>query len=242
MTGTIINITRFCTHDGPGIRTTVFLKGCPLRCIWCHNPESQNTKIERYTDGEEIGKIVCAEEVFDEIVRDKVFYETSHGGVTISGGEPMVQPDFVSEILRLCKQNAIHTAIETSGYGSMKALDKIIEHCDLVLFDVKETDEKKHQEFTGVELNIILENLKRINDSQTPFIIRLPIIPSLNDRTEHFRAVKELREKLPFCRGIEIMPYHKLGQYKYEKLGRKYLCDHIEEPTKEQKEAWKERL
>lgn len=242
MEGRIINITRFCTDDGPGIRTTVFLKGCPLRCIWCHNPESQNATMERYIDGERVGKIVTVEDVIHEVIQDKVFYETSGGGVTISGGEPLSQPDFTAEILRSCRQNSIHTAIETSGYASKKALDKVLQYCDLVLFDIKETDSKKHLKYTGVEMEPILENLNRINEAQIPFVIRMPIIPSLNDRAEHFAVGKELREKLRFCQGIDIMPYHKLGKYKYEKLGRNYLCSHIEEPTKLQIEEWKKLL
>ena len=242
MEGRIINITRFCTDDGPGIRTTVFLKGCPLRCIWCHNPESQNATMERYIDGERVGKIVTVEDVIHEVIQDKVFYETSGGGVTISGGEPLSQPDFTAEILRSCRQNSIHTAIETSGYASKKALDKVLQYCDLVLFDIKETDSKKHLKYTGVEMEPILENLNRINEAQIPFVIRMPIIPGLNDRAEHFAVGKELREKLRFCQGIDIMPYHKLGKYKYEKLGRNYLCSHIEEPTKLQIEEWKKLL
>jgi pyruvate formate lyase activating enzyme len=198
--------------------------------------------MERYIDGERVGKIVTVEDVIHEVIQDKVFYETSGGGVTISGGEPLSQPDFTAEILRSCRQNSIHTAIETSGYASKKALDKVLQYCDLVLFDIKETDSKKHLKYTGVEMEPILENLNRINEAQIPFVIRMPIIPSLNDRAEHFAVGKELREKLRFCQGIDIMPYHKLGKYKYEKLGRNYLCSHIEEPTKLQIEEWKKLL
>ena len=160
MQGRIINITRFCTDDGPGIRTTVFLKGCPLRCLWCHNPESQNAEEEYYINGEKIGRIISAQEVFDEIVRDKAFYKTSNGGVTLSGGEPLYQAEFSTEILRLCKENGIHTAIETSGFASPNALVSVLKHCDLVLFDIKETDEEKHLEYTGVPLKSILQKPK----------------------------------------------------------------------------------
>ena len=240
--GRIINITRFCTDDGPGIRTTVFLKGCPLRCIWCHNPESQNPNEEHYINGEKIGKTISAQEIFDEIVRDKVFYETSGGGLTISGGEPLYQPAFTTEILRLCKENEIHTAIETSGYASESAIRKVLKYCDFVLFDIKETDEEKHLEYTGASLGVILQNLKTVNDSKVPFVIRLPIIPGINDRDEHFLKVREIAGELAFCRGVEIMPYHKLGEYKYQQLGREYLCSNIAEPMKDEVEKWKRLL
>lgn len=238
MEGKIINITRFCTDDGPGIRTTVFLKGCPLKCIWCHNPESQNPKDEQYITGEKIGWSVTSQEVFDEIERDKVFYETSGGGVTVSGGEPLLQPQFTANILKLCKENGIHTAIETCGFAAKNTLDEVLKYCDLVLFDIKETNEENHFRFTGAPLAPIIENLARINEMQIPFVIRLPIIPGLNDTEEHFLKVKELVGKMKYCKSIEIMPYHKLGAYKYEQLGRKYLCADLEEPTKQQIEKW----
>ena len=242
MQGKIINITRFCTDDGPGIRTTVFLKGCPLRCIWCHNPESQKSDEEQYVNGEIVGKTISVQEILDEILKDKVFYETSGGGVTISGGEPLFQPEFTIRILKACKEQGIHTAIETSGFATKEIFSKVIEYCDLVLFDIKETDAKKLLEYTGATLNIVLQNLKIVNDMKIPFVIRLPIIPGINDRNEHFLKVKAIAEGLAFCRGIEIMPYHKLGEYKYQQLGKEYLCRNIVEPSKNDVEKWKSLL
>ena len=237
--GNIINITRFCTDDGPGIRTTVFLKGCPLRCAWCHNPESQNADVETYVNGETIGRTVTAEEVVREVLKDKAFYETSGCGVTISGGEPLFQPEFTAEVLRRCKEKGIHTAIETSGFAREDALNTVLRYCDLVLFDIKETDKARHIKFTGVPLDPIIKNLKQIDESKIPFMIRLPVSPGVNDREENFLEVKALLCDMRCCQAVEIMPYHKLGEYKYQQLGREYLCQHISEPTKEQVKNWK---
>ncbi len=240
--GKIFDIQHFSVGDGPGIRTTVFLKGCPLRCIWCHNPESQNTDEEYYINGEKIGQTITAEEVLQELLKDKVFYETSGGGVTISGGEPLFQLEFTTEILRLCKEKGIHTAIETGGFASPDHLCSVLKYCDLVLFDIKETNEEKHMEYIGAPLAVILQNLKIVNDTKVPFVIRLPIIPGINDREDHFLKVKDIAGELVFCRGIEILPYHKLGEYKYRQLGREYLCQNIIEPSKDDVEKWKSLL
>ena len=283
-TGRILNIQRFCTDDGPGIRTTVFLKGCPLRCIWCHNPESQETRSEllfdvqkcvtcgrcstvceqkchSFNNGHTIdrstcigcgacakecpssaielyGRTVTSDEAFSEILRDKIFYETSGGGVTISGGEPLMQPEFTCEMLKHCRENQIHTAIETSGFSCEEVLRSVLKYCDLVLFDIKESDETRHIQYTGVPLTPILKNLNFINKSKIPFIIRAPIIPTLNDREAHFKKLKDIRDSMELCQGIQIMPYHKIGSYKYNFLDRAYVCSNIGVPTKETIENW----
>ena len=176
------------------------------------------------------GRNVTAEEVLSEILRDKIFYETSEGGVTLSGGEPLFQPEFSAKILRMCKAHGIHTAIETCGFANESALRSVIKYCDLVLFDIKETDEELHLRYTAAPLKPVLRNLSIINEMQIPFIIRAPIIPSLNDRNSHFDALKEIADSMRFCQGIEIMPYHNVGAYKYALLGRNYRCTDIMPP------------
>jgi pyruvate formate lyase activating enzyme len=283
--GKIINVTRFCTDDGPGIRTTVFFKGCPLRCIWCHNPESQRADRELMISYEKCslcgvceaackglahkisdtghvllrqncilcgecvtscpssaieisGKDCSADEIIKETLSDKVFYETSGGGMTLSGGEILYQPDFAAELLSLARAEGIHTAIETSGFGRKEDVKRLIPLCDTVLFDIKETDEERHKEYTGVGLSVILENLTVADSFGVPIVLRLPIIPGLNDREEHFLAVKKIAAGLKNLLRVEVMPYHALGEYKYRQLDREYKCSEVTEPTEEQKAVW----
>ena len=286
MEGKILNIQRFCNEDGPGIRTTVFLKGCPLRCLWCHNPESQSNKNQilynklkcvgcqkcatvcpqgcHVFDGEHhfnrekcigcgkcanvcesyalelYGKTMTDIEVFEEIKRDKIFYETSGGGVTISGGEPLFQPKFTASILKKCKKIGIHTAIETSGIANEKDLKSVLEYCDLVLFDIKITNENDSLKMVGAPFSTILKSLLVINEQSIPFIIRAPIIPTINDTKEHFLKLKELKNSMKNCLGVQIMPYHKIGAYKYAELGREYTLKSIVEPSSETVNRWRE--
>ena len=288
ISGTVLNIQRFCTDDGPGIRTTVFLKGCPLHCIWCHNPESQAKRPELSLDmnncitcgrcssvcpkgchvfdekhtfkadicnscGECVkvcpkqclelyGKELDSCAVFSEIQKDRIFYDTSGGGVTISGGEPLFQPNFTVDILKKCRESGIHTAIETCGFTDKDTWLSVIKHCDLVLFDIKETDSTLHRRYTGVSFEPILNNLKLINEKGVPFIIRAPIIPTLNDRESHLEALKALCASMQFCKGIEIMPYHRTGEHKYRSLGKKYICKDIPIPTREMTDSWNEAI
>lgn len=177
-----------------------------------------------------------------KLIRILFFFETSNGGVTISGGEPLYQPEFTSEILRLCKENGIHTAIETSGFAQEKALTAVLSFCDLVLFDIKETNEENHKKFTGVSLTPILKNLHMVNNLGIPFIIRMPIIPGLNDRNEHFSTVKSMSTEMRFCIGVDIMPYHSLGEYKYNLLQREYLLADTVEPDNDTINKWKSNI
>ena len=233
-------------NDGPGIRTAVFLKGCPLSCVWCHNPESQRfepeilfykdkctgcgrcrgiTAADRdfvcFNDAKEIcGKTVSANEVTAEVLKDKPFYKNSGGGVTLSGGEPLAQYDFSLELLKKAKENGIHTAIETCGYAEKSKILEIAKYVDLFLFDCKETDPELHKEYTGFDNKIILENLKALSDAGSKIILRCPIIPGFNDRAEHFKGISEIAGKLSGIEHIEVEPFHPLGESKYSALGK----------------------
>ena len=266
MQGTIFNIQRFCVNDGPGIRTTVFLKGCPLSCVWCHNPESQRfepeilfykdkctgcgrckcvTAADRdfvcFNGAKEIcGKTVSADEVTAEVLKDKPFYENSGGGVTLSGGEPLAQYDFSLELLKKAKENGIHTAIETCGYAEKSKILEIAKYVDLFLFDCKETDQELHKEYTGFDNKIIPENLKALSDAGSKIILRCPIIPGFNDRAEHFKGISEIAGKLSGIEHIEIEPFHPLGKGKYSALSRKYAD--IQPPDAETVDNWIEQI
>jgi len=213
MEGTIFNIQRFCTHDGPGIRTTVFLKGCPLRCAWCHNPESHREAPEVFSDGEHCGRRVTAREVLETVLRDREFYGET-GGMTLSGGEPLMQAAFSLELLRLAKEAGLHTAVETSGY--CEDLTPFLPYVDLWLYDIKLTDSAAHRRWTGVGNELILENLQKLPEN---VILRCPIIEGVNLCREHFAALQALG------RPMEFLPYHPLGLEKAKRLGRKQAYD-----------------
>jgi glycyl-radical enzyme activating protein len=282
--GLIFHIIHGSFVDGYGIRTTVFLKGCPLRCLWCCNPEGQLTHAEiKFTlsqcDGcgacvpicpanaiklgvkpeddklqidrklctncgkcieachsgalDYFGKWMTVDEVFNAVKNDEPFYRASGGGITIGGGEPTLQPQFTYALLRKCKDNYIHTAVDTCGYTTTKEGLRILEEADLLLYDLKGIDPKHHQDDTSVSNKIILDNLKHLASMGKPIIIRLPIIPGHTDSEENIKSTAEFLSQLKSVERVDLLAYHKFGIVKYGQLGREYKLN-TESPTKEQ--------
>ena len=237
--GRIFNIQRFSIHDGPGIRTIVFFKGCFMRCAWCCNPESQSREIETLTEAgkaKTVGRDVTVEDIMPEILSDMPYYRRSGGGVTLSGGEVLCQADFARELLRECKENGLHTAVESAASSSFSEIEKILPFLDMYLMDIKHMDAEKHKEYTGVSNERILENARKIADSGVELIIRTPVIPGFNDSAEEIRAISHFAKNLPGVREHHLLPYHRLGQDKYAGLGRKYSLSEIEPPSREKME------
>jgi pyruvate formate lyase activating enzyme len=233
MKGLVFDIRSFSVHDGPGIRTTVFLKGCPLRCNWCHNPESflcqpektlrvQKLGDETYTIQETIGSWMDSKDVVARFEADRPFFEESGGGITISGGEPLFQPEFTLDILKKTTAKGIHSAIDTSGYAPEATFKQMIALADLVLFDLKIADGKLHKEFTGQENGLIMANLFHLAESKKTFFIRVPLIPDVTDTTENLQGLKKILQKLPEVVRIDLLPFHHLAQDKYKRLGLNY--------------------
>ncbi|SFC91140.1 glycyl-radical enzyme activating protein [Clostridium uliginosum] len=266
--GIIFNIQRFSVNDGPGVRTIVFLKGCPLSCRWCSNPESQNTykevmfNIKNCTGCHKCGEsckihaidfnldcridrdkcINCGEciescypgalvmsgeemsvnKVIEEVKKDSIQFRHSNGGVTLSGGEPLMQPKFALELLKACKAMGLHTTIETTGYSSKDVVDEIMPWVDLVLLDIKTTDSAKHLEYIGKSNEIILENAKKISELGVDIIIRVPVIPGFNADSESIKHIAEFARCLKKVNEVNLLPYHKLGVNKYECIGKDY--------------------
>ena len=271
--GLIFNVMRFSVHDGPGIRTTVFLKGCPLRCPWCHNPESQSTKPEVIyfpercarcgecveacpnhalsLDGEvSVDETLCrrcgacvetcvarAREMAGEwisvgtllarVERDRVFYEESGGGVTLSGGEPLQQPRFAERFLRACRDRDIHTTLDTCGYAPAESFRRVAQHVDLFLFDLKVIDRDQHRESTGVPNDLIIDNLSWLAEQNRPVIVRVPVIPGHTDSEENLGAISRLARLLRLHR-VDLLPYHKIAADKYRRLNMDYRMGNAE--------------
>ena len=266
MTGCVFNIQKFSIHDGPGIRTTVFLKGCPLRCLWCHNPEglSREREIEyeptkcilcgacggvceNHAFSEEsghlyaresctrcgrclercvagalkfVGNDMTVEQVMKKVLSDKIFYETSGGGMTVSGGEPFYQHEFTTELLKAAKAEGLHTAVETSGFCRTEIILAALPCIDLFLFDYKATGDELHRKLTGVPQAPILDTLRAVSDAGGKIVLRCPIIPGANDTEEHFAAIAALAEEISGIEHVDLEPYHPLGTGKAEKIGK----------------------
>lgn len=288
MKGSIFEIQHFSVHDGPGIRTTVFLKGCQLKCLWCHNPESIRTQTKelafveskcvgcgvcfkicphgchRMKDGKHIidrktcslcgacthlcagkalsmyGMELLPEEVLAEVLKDRTYYEQSGGGVTLSGGEPMLQPDFVRRFAKLAKKHGIHVAMETNGCYDFRLLNGIRENIDLFLIDWKESNEEKHKAYTGAGNQQIIQTIRQLSDAGHSILLRCPIIPGYNDRTDHFRKIAQMTREIKGIVSAELLPYHNLGLNKISKFGLEGIVDYIEPrvPDKEELKKW----
>lgn len=235
--GRIFDIQRYSIHDGDGIRTIVFLKGCVLRCRWCCNPESQEYAIQTMMvqgKPQTIGRDVTVAEVMAEVEKDRSYYRRSGGGLTLSGGESLCQPDFAYALLRTARENGINTAMESMGCAEYAVIERILPYLDQYLMDIKHINPLKHKEYTGKSNEKMLENARRIAASgQTRLSIRVPVIPGFNDSPEEIRDIAQFADKLPGVERIHLLPYHRLGQDKYEGLGREYLMKDALPPTGE---------
>ena len=229
--GRIFNIQRFSIHDGPGIRTIVFLKGCYMRCAWCCNPESQSFDIEQMDVGgkmKTIGRDVTVAEVLDEVKKDRNYYRRSGGGLTLSGGESLVQPDFAAALLRAAKEAGINTALESTGCAQYSNIEKLLPYLDTYLMDIKHMDGAKHKEFTGADNKLILENAMKIARDAKQLVVRVPVIPTFNDTEEEILDIAKFASALPNVNRIHLLPYHRLGADKYKGLGRPYTMGDVE--------------
>lgn len=234
--GRIFDIQRFSVHDGGGIRTIVFLKGCPLRCKWCCNPEGQHYDIEKMTLGGKekiVGRDVTVGEIIDVIERDRVYYRRSGGGLTLSGGECLTQPDFAVALLKAAKERGINTAIESTGFADFSVISRYLPYLDLYLMDIKHMNSAKHKEFTSQPNEKILENARKITNAGARLIVRTPVIPTFNDTKEEIAAIAEFARSLRGVKEMHILPYHRIGMDKYKGLGREYSLTGIEPPSKE---------
>jgi len=279
--GTIFDIKKFAIHDGPGVRTTVFLKGCPMGCWLCHNPESQassrdlllrqgrcdvcgdcvdvcspvaislnenSVRIDRsrcdlcgacvdacLRDALEIaGREVTAAEVMEEVEKDAVFYDESGGGITFSGGEPLSQPEFLLELLRSCRIRGFRTALDTCGHAEPEILRQVAEHVDLFLYDLKLIDDARHLQFTGTSNRSIHQNLRWLAEQDADVLIRFPLLPGINDDEDNIDALGSLLSSMPVRYGVDILPYHRLGVDKYDRLDRDHKLPELRPPTQKQ--------
>ena len=233
-TGRIFDIQRFSIHDGPGIRTIVFLKGCYLRCRWCCNPESQEYKIEQMTMNgavKTVGRDMTVRALLEELEKDRVYYERSGGGITLSGGEAMAQPEFAEALLRACHAAGLNTAIETTACAKREVVEQIIPHLDHVMMDIKHMDSAKHKDFTRQPNEQILANARWIAENAAHMVVRVPVIPTFNDTEAEIAAIAAFAGSLPKVKELHLLPYHRLGQDKYTGLGREYTLAHIQPPA-----------
>lgn len=253
MKGLIFSIKRYSIHDGPGIRVTFFMKGCPLSCLWCHNPEGisaypititlkNRVGNKEFNCNEMVGKYYSVEDILDVLEKERIFLNQSKGGVTFSGGEPMLQFEFLQKVLKVCKTNGYRTAVDTSGYSSTQNFKTILPYTDLFLFDLKHMDEEKHIEFTGVSNRLIFDNYLMLLESGKDIIVRVPVIPGYNDDPDHLDRLKQFLSatKTASLKKISLLPYHKIGSSKYKRFNIPYFMKNVEPPEKEKMQKLKE--
>lgn len=244
--GRIFDIQRYSIHDGIGIRTIVFLKGCALRCRWCCNPESQSAKIETMmVNGRPkvYGKDVTVREVLETVRRDMPYYSRSNGGMTLSGGESLLQSAFAKALLMGAKALGVNTAMESMGFAKFETIDELLPYLDTYLMDIKHMDPKKHEEWCGKENTLMVENARRIALSgKTKLIIRVPVVPGFNDTREELLAIARFADSLPGVEEIDLLPYHNFGEDKYTGLGRDYPMGKAPRPSMEKMEAFREAI
>ena len=235
--GRIFDIQRYSIHDGIGIRTIVFLKGCVLRCRWCCNPQSQEYEIQNVViDGKPkvLGEDVTVKEVMEIVEKDRNYYRRSGGGMTLSGGESLCQPEFARDLLRSAKERGINTALESMAGVPYDKVEMVLPYLDQYLLDIKHMNSAKHQKYTGKGNELMLENAKKIAHSVgTELSIRIPVIPTFNDSPDEIRAIAAFAKELKTVARIHLLPYHRLGSDMYERLGRKYLMADIMPPSDE---------
>ena len=238
--GRIFDIQRYSIHDGNGIRTIVFLKGCVLRCRWCCNPESQEYDIQTMmVQGKPkvIGRDVTVAEVMKTVEKDRQYYWRTGGGLTLSGGESLCQPEFATALLQAAQESGISTAMESMGCAKWETIEKLLPYLDQYLLDIKHMNPRKHKEFTGRSNELMIENAMKIaKSSMTELSIRVPVIPGFNDTEEEIRQIAAYTATLPNVKRMHLLPYHRLGQDKYTGLNREYLMGDVKPPTNEHME------
>jgi pyruvate formate lyase activating enzyme len=253
MKGLIFNVKRYSVHDGPGIRVTFFMKGCPLHCIWCHNPEGISPYPENvirtdrigeseFSNIEEVGKYYSIEYILEILEKERAFIIHSKGGVTFSGGEPMLQIDFLHEALKMCKIKGYHTAVDTSGYSSSENYRSVIPFTDLFLFDIKQMNDARHYEFTGVSNAGLLENYQLLLNSGKDVMVRIPIIPGYNDDQDNIERLRQFLSatKTKSLKKINLLPFHRIGSTKYKRFNIINKMESVEPPSKEKMSELKE--